>query len=242
MVKITVKFLFFIYRMMRDTKNCLLDWGWHRCIKISFICRRVFAAQVFRANVLQFGQVRVEIFFARVKASNHGGIHVIWDLNLAQDGHHVASQTFIIWAQLFVVGRGRGDHGSTWGSSVLRLLRKKNLSGSLDRKKKLGLTLSGPMVAAKSYMPVLAASVVSKDCIWLSNKFESLLLIRLENPVEYLPLLFVDETTATALLVEVPGLLLLTDDKGMVPVGSNPLDLFLVAIGHPDALKQRSYQ
>lgn len=29
---------------------------------------------------------------------------------------------------------------------------------------------------------------------------------------------------------------LLTDDKGMVPVGSNPLDLFRLAIGHPDAL------
>ncbi len=28
----------------------------------------------------------------------------------------------------------------------------------------------------------------------------------------------------------------LTDDKGMVPVGSNPLDLFRLASGHPDAL------
>ena len=29
-----------------------------------------------------------------------------------------------------------------------------------------------------------------------------------------------------------------TDDKGMVPVGSNPLDLFRLAIGQPDALHQ----
>ena len=29
-----------------------------------------------------------------------------------------------------------------------------------------------------------------------------------------------------------------TDDKGMVPVGSNPLDLFRLASGHPDALYQ----
>ena len=62
---------------------------------------------------------------------------------------------------------------------------------------------------------------------------------RLLNPptalqvLEYLVLLFVvlmmeeewlDEVTATA-------------DKGMVPVGSNPRDLFRLAKGHPDALK-----
>ena len=62
---------------------------------------------------------------------------------------------------------------------------------------------------------------------------------RLLNPptalqvLEYFVLLFVvlmmeeewlDEVTATA-------------DNGMVPVGSNPRDLFRLAKGHPDALK-----
>ena len=49
-------------------------------------------------------------------------------------------------------------------------------------------------------------------------------------------LLFVAEaetTKAGLFVVEVP-----TDDKGMVPVGSNPLDLFRLAIGQPDALHQ----
>ena len=49
-------------------------------------------------------------------------------------------------------------------------------------------------------------------------------------------LLFVAEaetTKAGLFVVEVP-----TDDKGMVPVGSNPLDLFRLANGHPDALYQ----
>ena len=49
---------------------------------------------------------------------------------------------------------------------------------------------------------------------------------RLLNPVEeYFVLLLVE------LVLEVT-----TADKGIVPVGSNPLDLFLLARGHPDAL------
>ena len=50
---------------------------------------------------------------------------------------------------------------------------------------------------------------------------------RLLNPVE--------EYFVVLLLVELV-LEVTTADKGIVPVGSNPLDLFLLARGHPDAL------
>ena len=82
----------------------------------------------------------------------------------------------------------------------------------------------------------------------MSNKLESVVFIRLENPVEdaavdieYLTLLlFVDPTADSVVLagglfvdvVTVPP----TVDKGIVPVGSNPLDLFRLASGHPEAL------
>ena len=83
----------------------------------------------------------------------------------------------------------------------------------------------------------------------MSNKLESVVFIRLENPVEdaavdieYLTLLlFVDPTAdsvvlAGGLFVDVVTVPLPTVDKGIVPVGSNPLDLFRLASGHPEAL------
>ena len=60
--------------------------------------------------------------------------------------------------------------------------------------------------------------------------------VLLENPVFPMP---EDDGEEVYLVVLTKLLLLLVvveDDKGTVPVGSNPLDLFRLASGHPDAL------
>ena len=63
--------------------------------------------------------------------------------------------------------------------------------------------------------------------------------VLLENPVLPMP---EDDVGEEVYLVVLTKLLLLLvvveDDKGTVPVGSNPLDLFRLASGHPDALQK----
>ena len=79
----------------------------------------------------------------------------------------------------------------------------------------------------------------------MSNDEEVVQLILLENPAPATDALLIisaaaDGTDTEVYLVLVLTLLLLLvvveDDKGTVPVGSNPLDLFRLASGHPDAL------